>query len=103
MVSKSEWRVRLDRNIFRVSKIDYRASGTSDVDVVCYKRYVIRNGEEHADELVAYRTRRFSIYRKPRTLLIPLTRRHLAGFERERHSDMKSSWQLIARYRVSRA
>lgn len=99
MVSKR--RVRLDRNIFRVSKIDYRASGTSDV--VCYKRYVIRNGEEHADELVAYRTRRFSIYRKPRTLLIPLTRRHLAGFERERHSDMKSSWQLIARYRVSRA
>lgn len=62
---------------------------------------VIRNGEEHLDEPVAYRTRRFSIYREPRMLLIPLTRRHLGGFECERHSDMKSR-QLIARYRIFR-
>lgn len=62
---------------------------------------VIRNGEEHLDEPVAYRTRRFSIYREPRMLLIPLTRRHLGGFECERHSDMKSR-QVIARYRIFR-
>lgn len=62
---------------------------------------VIRNGEEHLDEPVAYRTRRFSIYQEPRMLLIPLTRRHLGGFECERHSDMKSR-QVIARYRIFR-
>lgn len=101
MVSKREL-ARTSRSEY-LSSFEDRLPRKWYVDVVCYKRYVIRNGEEHADELVAYRTRRFSIYRKPRTLLIPLTRRHLAGFERERHSDMKSSWQLIARYRVSRA